>query len=50
MPHGHFPAGLIFGGFHLVIVAGSMYLLYCVSKSLKRIAASLEKIEQKKLD
>lgn len=43
MPHAHFVPGLLFGGVHIVVAAGGLYLLYSISKSLKRIADSLEK-------
>jgi len=34
---------VIFGGFHFVVIAGGLYLLYTISKSLKQIAKNLEK-------
>lgn len=44
MPHGYFfMQGLLFTGVHIVVVVGGLYLLYSISKSLKRIADSLEK-------
>ncbi len=43
-PHGHFlifPT-LFFVG-HVIVVGGAFYFLYCISKSLRRIADALEK-------
>jgi len=45
--HGHMP--FIFGAFQIirvVVVGVSLYLLYSVAKSLKQIAARLDKIDR----
>lgn len=44
--HGHFLPGIVFSGIHIIVAAGGLYLLYNISKSLKCIAGSLDKIEQ----
>ncbi|HWR40556.1 MAG TPA: hypothetical protein VN611_13740 [Patescibacteria group bacterium] len=38
-------AMVVFGGFHFIVVAGGLYLLYTISRSLKQIAGSLGKKE-----
>ena len=44
MQYGHFGPGIIFfGGLHVIVVAGVIYFFCSISKSLKRIADSLEK-------
>jgi len=45
--HGYFPYGMaVFSALHVVVVGGGLYLLYSISKSLKRIAEKIEKIDQ----
>ncbi len=47
MPYGHFPFGMIlFSGIHVVVIVGVLCLLYSISKSLKSIAGSIEKMER----
>ncbi len=37
--HGHFPYGMaVFSLFHIIVAGAGLYLLYSISKSLKRIA------------
>lgn len=45
--YGHIPYGIIaFQIFHVAVVGGGLYLLYSISKSLKRIADNLDKADQ----
>lgn len=44
--YGHLPYGIIaFQVFHVAVVGGGLYFLYSISKSLKRIANNLDKID-----
>jgi hypothetical protein len=43
----HFPYGIAVASvLHIAVVGGGLYLLYNISKSLKRIADKLEKSDQ----
>ncbi|XFO69506.1 hypothetical protein SPSIL_057400 [Sporomusa silvacetica DSM 10669] len=45
--HGYFPYGMaFFNVLYVVVVGGGLYLLYSISKSLKRIAEKSKKIDQ----
>ena len=43
MYYGRAGFGIAFVVFHLLIAGGFLYFMYCISKSLKKIADSLEK-------